>query len=100
LYLILIGLLSLGVATAVRNPAAAIGAVLALLYAVPIAVGVVTDPVWQKHLEQIAPASAGLAVQVTTGDAVIGPWKGLGVLTLWAFGALLAGGAVLVRRDA
>jgi ABC-2 type transport system permease protein len=100
LYLVLIGLLSLGLATAVRNPAAAIGVVLVLLYAVPIALGVVSDPVWQKRLQQIGPASAGLAVQATTGEAVIGPWKGLGVLALWAFGALLAGGVLLVRRDA
>jgi ABC-2 type transport system permease protein len=100
LYLVLIGLLSLGTATAVRNPAAAVGVVLALLYALPIVAGVVTDPAWQKHLQQIGPASAGLAVQATTGHLVIGPWKGLGVLALWAFGALLAGGALLTRRDA
>lgn len=100
LYLVLVGLLSLGTATAVRNPAAAIGVVLALLYALPIVTGVVTDPTWQKHLQRIGPASAGLAVQATTGDLVIGPWKGIGVLALWAFGALLAGCALLIRRDA
>jgi ABC-2 type transport system permease protein len=100
LYLVLIGLLSLGIATAVRNAATAIGIVLALLYAVPIAIGVVTDPVWQKRLQQIGPTSAGLAVQVTTGHPVIGPWKGLGVLALWALGALLVGGVLLARRDA
>ena len=100
LYLVLVGLLSLGIATAVPNPAAAIGVVLALLYAVPIVIGVVTDPAWQKHLQQIGPASAGLAVQATTGHPVIGPWQGLGVLALWAAGMLLAGGAVLARRDA
>jgi ABC-2 type transport system permease protein len=100
LYLVLIGLLSLGTATAVRNPAAAIGVVLALLYALPIITAVVTDPGWQKHLRQIEPASAGLAVQATTGDVAIGPWHGLGVLALWTLGALLAGGAVLISRDA
>jgi ABC-2 type transport system permease protein len=100
LYLVLIGLLSLGAVTAVRNPAAAIGVVLALLYALPIVISVVTDQAWQKRLQQIGPASAGLAVQATTGDPVIGPWKGLGVLVLWAFGALLAGGVLLARRDA
>ena len=99
-YLVLVGLLSLGIATAVRNPAAAIGVVLALLYAVPIVTGVVTDRDWQKHLQQIGPASAGLAAQAITGDPAIDPWKGLGVLALWAFGAMLAGNAVLNRRDA
>jgi ABC-2 type transport system permease protein len=100
LYLVLVGLLSLGTATAVRHPAVAIGVVLALLYAAPIVTGVVTDPAWHKRLQQIGPATAGMAVQSTTGDAVIGPWSGLGVLALWAFGALGVGAVVLARRDA
>ena len=100
LYLLLIGLLSLGIVTAVRNPAAAVGVVLALLYAAPIITAVVTDATWHKRLQQIGPVSAGLAVQVTNGDAVIGPWKGLGVLALWALGALVAGAAVFQHRDA
>jgi ABC-2 type transport system permease protein len=45
---------------------------------------------------------AGLNVQSTNGlhSLPIGPWGGLGVLALWAAGALLAGGAVLRIRDA
>jgi ABC-2 type transport system permease protein len=100
LYLVLIGLLSLGAVTALRSAAAGIGVVLAVLYALPIMAGAVTDPDWHKRLQQIGPVGAGLAVQVTTGGAVIGPWKGLGVLALWALGALLLGGAVLRARDA
>ena len=102
LYLVLVGLLSLGTATAVRNPAAAIGIVLGLIYVFPILTQVVTDPGWQKHLQQIGPMSAGLAVQATLDvDALlIGPWKGLGVLALWALAALLAGGVLFERRDA
>ena len=102
LYLVLVGLLSLGTATAVRNPAAAIGIVLGLIYVFPIVTLVVTDPGWQKHLQQIGPMSAGLAVQATVHvDALpIGPWKGLGVLALWALTALLAGGLLFERRDA
>ena len=44
LYLALIALLSLGIATAVRDSAAAIGVVLGLLYLFPIVAAVVTDP--------------------------------------------------------
>jgi ABC-2 type transport system permease protein len=46
--------------------------------------------------------SAALAVQATVHvDALpIGPWKGLGVLALWALAALLAGGLYFERRDA
>lgn len=100
LYLVLIGLLSLGTATAVRNPAAAIGVILAVLYALPIITSGVTDPTWQQYLQWIGPASAGLAVQATTGDPIVGPLQGLGVLALWAIGALLIGGAFLNRRGA
>jgi ABC-2 type transport system permease protein len=94
LYLALIGVLSLGTAAAVRDPAAAIGVVLGLLYLFPIAAAAVSGPHWHRLLEQVAPMSAGLAIQATTGlrSLPIGPWAGLGVLAAWAFAALLAGG--------
>jgi len=102
LYLVLIALLSLGVATAVRDAATAIGTVLGLLYLFPILTHVVTDPQWRKHLQQIAPMTAGLAVQSTTGlhSLPIGPWAGLGVLAAWSAAALLAGRLLLRLRDA
>jgi ABC-2 type transport system permease protein len=102
LYLALIALLSLGVATAVRETAAAIGIVLGLLYIVPIVTAAVREPGWHRHLEQIAPMTAGLTVQDTIGlrDLPIGPWAGLGVLAVWAAAALLTGGLLLRRRDA
>lgn len=101
LYLALIALLSLGVATAVRDSATAIGIVLALLYLFPI-VGTALDQDWRRHLQQIGPMNAGLAVQATTdlGNLAIGPWAGLGVLAAWAAGALLVGGLLLRLRDA
>jgi len=40
----------------------------------------VDDPGWARHLRQIEPVSAGLAVLTTTGDRVIGSWQGLGEL--------------------
>jgi ABC-2 type transport system permease protein len=102
LYLALIALLSLGAATTVRDSAAAIGIVLGLLYLFPIIAAVVTDPHWQRHLQQIGPMSAGLAIQATTGlrSLPLSPWAGLGVLAVWAAGALLAGGLLLRLRDA
>jgi ABC-2 type transport system permease protein len=102
LYLALIALLSLGIATLVRDSAAAIGVVLGLLYLAPILLGVVTDPTWHRHIEQIAPSLAGLSIQDTRGlDSLpIGPWPGLGVLAAWAAGALLLGGLLLKWRDA
>jgi ABC-2 type transport system permease protein len=102
LYLALIALLSLGVATAVRDAAVAIGVVLALLYLFPIFAQVVTDPDWQQRLQQIGPMTAGLAIQATIGlhSLPISPWAGLGVLAAWAATALVLGALVLLLRDA
>ena len=102
LYLALIGLLSLGVATAVRDSAVAIGIVLGLLYLSPIFAAVVSSPHWHNDIERYAPMSAGLTIQATTGlrGLPISPWGGLGVLAAWAAAALLAGGLLLRLRDA
>jgi ABC-2 type transport system permease protein len=102
LYLALIGLMSLGVVTAVRDAAVAIGVVLALLYLFPIFAQVVTDPDWQQRLQQIGPMTAGLAIQATIGlhSLPISPWGGLGVLAAWAVAALMVGGLLLWLRDA
>ena len=102
LYLALIGLLSLGIAAAVRETAAAIGIVLGLLYIFPIIAAVVGSPAARRHLEQLAPMTAGLDIQATTGlrGLALSPWAGLGVLAAWAAGALLIGGLVLRLRDA
>jgi ABC-2 type transport system permease protein len=80
----------------------AIGIVLGLLYLFPIAAAAVTDPDWYRHLQQIGPMSAGLAIQATTNlrGLPISPWAGLGVLAAWAAAALLTGGLLLRLRDA
>lgn len=102
LYLTLITLLGLGVAAAVRDPAASIGAVLGLLYLMPVIAAMIPDVDWQRRVWEIAPMSAGLAVQATTDLAglPLGPWAGLGVLAAWAAAALLGGGILLRLRDA
>jgi ABC-2 type transport system permease protein len=103
LYLALIGLLTLGIATIVRDSAAAAGAVLGILYVPPaIALFLGSDPAWQRWVERYTPVNAGLAILNTTGlrNLVISPWAGLGVLAAWAAGALILGGLVLRFRDA
>jgi ABC-2 type transport system permease protein len=102
LYLALIALLTLGVTTAVRDSAAGIGLVLGLLYLFPIVSAVIPDHVLSRHLEQIGPMTAGLYIQATTGlrSLPLTPWQGLGVLALWALGALTLGAVVLRLRDA
>jgi ABC-2 type transport system permease protein len=101
LYLVLIALLALGVATAIRDTAVSIGAVLALLYLPPLLAQAFSDPL-RRHIQQIAPMTAGLAIQATTNlrNLPIAPWAGLGVLAAWAAASLLVAGALLRRRDA
>jgi ABC-2 type transport system permease protein len=102
LYLTLIALLSLGVVTAVRDSATAIGLVLGLLYLFPIAAAVVSDATISRRLQQIGPMSAGLDVQATMGlkGLPLTPWQGLGVVALWTAGALFLGALVVKFRDA
>jgi hypothetical protein len=102
LYLALVALLSLGIATAVRDAGTAIGVILGLLYLFPLLTALVGDARLHRHLEQIGPMTAGLAIQATTHAHAqpIGPWAGLGVLAIWAASALLVGAALLQLRDA
>jgi ABC-2 type transport system permease protein len=102
LYLVLIALLSLGAAAAVRESAASIGIVLGLLYLFPIIAAITGSRDLARHIQQIGPMTAGLAIQATTGlnSLPINPWAGLGVLAAWAAGALLLGGLLLLLRDA
>jgi ABC-2 type transport system permease protein len=101
IYLVLIALFALGVATAIRDTAVSIGVVLALLYLPPLLAQLVSDPL-RRHIQQLAPMTAGLAIQATTNlhNLRIAPWAGLGVLAAWAAASLLVAGVLLRRRDA
>jgi ABC-2 type transport system permease protein len=102
LYLGLIALFSLGVATAVRDSGVAMAVMLGLIYVIPILGGLVLSTHWQRIFDRYAPTSAGLTIQVTKDLAVqpIGPWAGLGVLAAWTAAALLIGSLLLRLRDA
>ena len=101
LLLTAIALLSLGVGAILRHSAAAISALLALLF-VPL-IFAPTLPEHMRELVQKATPGAGFAVQQTVprGDAIpIGHWTGLGVTFAWAAGALLLALFLVRRRDA
>jgi ABC-2 type transport system permease protein len=102
LYLTLIALLAFGITVAVRDSATGIGLVLGVLLVFPIMSAVIPDEHLARHLEQVAPMTAGLYIQATTGLAALPltPWQGLGVTALWAAGALILGGCLLRFRDA
>ena len=95
LYLVLIALMTVGISMAVRNSGAAIGTALGLLFLFPIIAGVVPSHWLSRHLSQVSPMLAGFDAQATVGlkGLPLTPWQGLGVVGLWAAGALLLGGA-------
>ncbi|WP_250036356.1 ABC transporter permease subunit [Paractinoplanes maris] len=102
-YLILVGLLGLGVAAVVRNSATAVGIVLALLYLMPMVLRMLPDPDWQRVLYRLTPATAVQALTTSTAGPValpLSPAAALGVVAAWAAGALALGAFVLHRRDA
>lgn len=101
LYMGLVALLSLGIGTAIRDTGVAIGATLGLLYLPPILALAFTGVV-QERIEQIAPMTAGLAIQATTGIPAlpISPWSGLLVLAGWSIASQLIGCLLLLLRDA
>lgn len=101
LYLGLISLVATGTALAVRDSSTATGIVLGLLYLFPLAAQLAGNATWQRHLQQIGPSTAGLAIQATTNLRALptSPWTGLGVLAAWAVGSISVGGLVLHLRD-
>ncbi|GAA4262994.1 ABC transporter permease [Dactylosporangium darangshiense] len=105
LYLMLVGLLSVGVAAAIRHAGAAIGSMLTLLYGPYLVTVLVPMSTRALHgVQDASPMMAGLAVQTTvTGmstAAPLHPWAGLGVLGAYAAAALVLGGVLFRVRDA
>ncbi|MFZ3569550.1 hypothetical protein ACOKM5_21315 [Streptomyces sp. BH097] len=97
-YLLLVALLSVGVALVVRHAAAAVGAVMALLYGPYLATLIITMPEHVLHrVQRFSPMTAGLAIQTTTGTgtAPLAPWTGIAVLAAYAGGALVVGWGAL-----
>jgi ABC-2 type transport system permease protein len=101
IYLPLIALLSLGIATVVRDTATSIGAVFSLLF-LPQIVARIVGGAAGRHIEQIAPMTAGLSIQATTRvhSLAIQPWLGLAVSAAWTVASLITAALTLRRRDA
>jgi ABC-2 type transport system permease protein len=100
MYMTLLALFAVGVATIVRHPATAMTVAVALVL-VPTVVMEFFTGTLRELLQQVAP-SAGLAIQITTArydTPRLGPWGGLGVTAGWAAAALLVAAWTIGRRD-
>ena len=100
LYLTGIGLLGVGVGSLLRRTAGATSALVALLFIVPIVTGFLPSS-FQETIGKYLPAQAGMAIfNVIPDPRALTPWTGFAVLLAYGATTLVAGGAVLVRRDA
>jgi ABC-2 type transport system permease protein len=102
LYFGLVALIALGIGFVVRHTGGTVTLVLGLLYIPPILTIAVSDPRWREWIEQVSPMTAGLSIQATLRlDALpISPWRGLGVVALYAAAATIAAALTFRTRDA
>ncbi|MFJ2813784.1 ABC transporter permease [Streptomyces sp. NPDC091279] len=101
LYMTLIAVFSMGVATMLRSPMLSLGILMPFFFLISNILGNVSAT---KRVGQFLPDQAGSKIlQVVTpvgDDTPYGPWGGLGIMVVWVLAALLGGYVVLKRRDA
>ncbi|MFJ8913961.1 ABC transporter permease [Amycolatopsis sp. NPDC102389] len=103
-YFALLGLLCLGLGTALRSTAGTIVTVFVLLVMIPMFAGSLG---WED-LVNYFPGFAGVNAMVTAGQpnpifggvAPYAPWVGVALCAAWAAAGLVTGSTVLRRRDA
>jgi ABC-type transport system involved in multi-copper enzyme maturation permease subunit len=101
LYLTALGLMALGLATIIRHTAAAISAFVGMVFILPIIADVLPSS-FANDVNRFLPADIGtrmLSVHYRGADT-FGPWLSFALLGGYAALLLIAGGVLLVRRDA
>ncbi|MEV2197272.1 ABC transporter permease [Streptomyces phaeochromogenes] len=101
LYMTLIALFSMGVATMLRSPMLSLGILMPFFFLISAILGNVDAT---KKVGQYLPDQAGSKImQVVTpidDDVPYGPWGGLGIMVLWVLVAVAGGYVLLKKRDA
>ncbi|WP_328493892.1 ABC transporter permease [Streptomyces sp. NBC_00414] len=101
LYMTLIAVFSMGVATMLRSPMLSLGILMPFFFLISAILGNVPAT---KKIGRFLPDQAGSKImQVVTpldDDVPYGPWGGLGIMVLWVVLAVAGGYALLKRRDA
>ncbi|WAX77882.1 ABC transporter permease [Streptomyces sp. KMM 9044] len=101
LYMTLIAVFSMGVATMLRSPMLSLGILMPFFFLISSILGNV--PATEK-IGRFLPDQAGSRImQVVTpldDDTPYGPWGGLGIMVLWVIAALAGGYLLLRKRDA
>ncbi|MFJ8939279.1 ABC transporter permease [Streptomyces sp. NPDC102365] len=101
LYMTLIAVFSMAVATMLRSPMLSLGILMPFFFLISAVLGNVSAT---KKIGRFLPDQAGSKImQVVTpldDDVPYGPWGGLGIMVLWVVAALIGGYVLLKRRDA
>ncbi|MEU9621595.1 MULTISPECIES: ABC transporter permease subunit [unclassified Streptomyces] len=103
LYMGLIGIFSMGVATMLRSSMLSLGILMPFFFLVSEILSVVPGA---KKVARYFPDQAGSKIMQVVPDAMrsnpapYGPWGGLGILLAWVVAALIGGYLVLKKRDA
>jgi ABC-type transport system involved in multi-copper enzyme maturation permease subunit len=101
LYLVILGLLALGVGTLTRHSAGAISAVFGVIFVLPVVVASLPSS-WSDAMSKYLPSNAGQAIfHIGRGGfGALSPWVGLGVFCLYAAVSMAAAAIAIDRRDA
>ncbi|PWI10846.1 ABC transporter permease [Streptomyces sp. NWU339] len=101
LYMTLIAVFSMGVATMLRSPMLSLGILMPFFFLIS---NILANVDATKKVGRFLPDQAGSRImQVVTpigDDTPYGPWGGLGIMALWVVAALVGGYLVLRGRDA
>ncbi|NGO71477.1 ABC transporter permease [Streptomyces boncukensis] len=100
LYMTLIALFAVGVAFILRSPLLTFGILMPWFFLIANILGEVNAT---KKIAQYLPDQAGQTVMTVVQESLdrpYGPWQGLLIMVAWTVAALVAGFAVLKRRDA
>jgi ABC-2 type transport system permease protein len=100
LYLTVYGLLGFGLGALLRSSAGAIATLLGVLFVPPLLLDLLPGS-WKTTVGPYIPMQSGSQIFVAARReaASLAPWTGFGVFCLYAAVALLAGFAVINRRD-
>jgi len=100
LYVCLLGLFALGLATMIRHTAGAISAFIGVLLVLPIVIQALPSSIAKQGAALPPDSHRPIRVVAPSPAAHFAPWPSLLLLAGYAAASLVIGGVLLVRRDA
>ena len=98
LFVVVVGILGIALGTILRNTAAGISTLVAVLFVIPPLIGLLPKSV-SNTIGPYLPSNAGEALWVIPDGKALSPWAGFVVMCVWAVVACAGAIVVLRRRD-